>query len=261
MIPRLHLFELEDQSWFPREIRDFATDYLHFIETKFSLHRAAVGVVGEALRASGAARIVDLCSGGAGPIPLLLRDLEATGQTVSATLTDKFPNLDAFERAARNSGNRIIFREESIDAVCVPADLQGLRTLFNSFHHFPEADATRVLLDAVHARQAIAALEIPERGLRTILPMLFFTPAMVAMATLFIRPFSWRRLLWTYLVPLVPLTCWWDGLVSQFRAYTPDELSELAGGVGTTDYCWRAGKVPLGSTPGVLTYLIGWPKK
>ena len=29
------------------------------------------------------------------------------------------------------------------------------------------------------------------------------------------------RMLWTYPVPLVPLTCWWDGIVSQLRAYTP----------------------------------------
>lgn len=36
-IPRLHLFELTDQSWFPATIRDLVTDYLHFIETKRSV--------------------------------------------------------------------------------------------------------------------------------------------------------------------------------------------------------------------------------
>jgi len=29
--PRLHLFELEDQPWFPGIVHDLATDYLRFI--------------------------------------------------------------------------------------------------------------------------------------------------------------------------------------------------------------------------------------
>ena len=57
---------------------------------------------------------------------------------------------------------------------------------------------------------------------------LLLTPIYLWIATPFIRPFRWRRLFWTYVVPLVPLTCWWDGLVSQFRAYTPSELEDLA---------------------------------
>jgi hypothetical protein len=46
MLPRLQLFELEDQSRFSTTIRDLATDYIHFLETKFVLQvprRAADG--------------------------------------------------------------------------------------------------------------------------------------------------------------------------------------------------------------------------
>src|SRR5262249_59485151 len=95
--------------------------------------------------------------------------------------------------------------------------------------------------------------------LSMLVPFLFLTPLVVGLATLFIRPFWWRRLLWTYLVPLVPLTCWWDGAVSHLRAYTPAELEQLADEVGVDGYSWRAGRVPLGSAPGRLTYLIGYP--
>lgn len=35
-LPRLQLFELEDLTWFPHTIRDLATDYLHFMETRFA---------------------------------------------------------------------------------------------------------------------------------------------------------------------------------------------------------------------------------
>ena len=61
-------------------------------------------------------------------------------------------------------------------------------------------------------------------------------------------------------MPLVPLTCWWDGVVSQLRAYTVAEMEALAGEVGVDGYAWRAGRVPIGSAPGWLTYLIGYPE-
>jgi len=91
-----------------------------------------------------------------------------------------------------------------------------------------------------------------------ILPVVF-TPLFVALATPFIRPFRWGRLFWTYVVPLVPLTCLWDGLVSQLRAYTVEELDRLTGDLAPDSYQWRTDRVPIPSTPGHVTYLFGYP--
>jgi len=117
--------------------------------------------------------------------------------------------------------------------------------------------ARSVLECAVEARQPIGIFEIPERALGMMIPLLF-TPVFVAVATPFIRPFRWRRLLWTYLLPLVPLTCWWDGLVSQWRAYTVAEMLELTRGL--SDYEWTSDRVRIGGAPGHVTYLLGIPK-
>jgi len=257
-LPRLHLFELEDQPWFSAVVRDFATDYLHFIESRFSLHRPVVPLLAEALRITNSDHVVDLCSGGAGPIPALARDLAAEGTPARFTLTDRFPNLDAFVRMAGVSAGTIIFSAEPVDARDVPRELTGFRTLFNAFHHFNPADAVAVLRNAAEAGQPIGIFEIPDRRLGTLLPLFFLTPLMVWLTTPFIRPFRWRRLLWTYLIPLVPLTCWWDGIVSQLRAYTAAELEALAAEVGVDSFTWRAGRIPIGSAPGWLTYLIGY---
>ncbi|HKA06490.1 MAG TPA: hypothetical protein VKD71_04480 [Gemmataceae bacterium] len=258
-IPRLHLFELEDQPWFPKTIRDLATDYLHFMEATFSLHRPVVTLLADVLRTTRTDHIVDLCSGGAGPVPALHKALAAQGLAVRFALTDRFPNVPAFEQAAAAAPGAIEFVADSVDARAVPAALTGFRTLFNSFHHFRPTDAVAVLRDAAQARQPIGVFEIPDRRLPAILPFFFLTPFMVGLATPFIRPFRWRRLLWTYLVPLVPLTCWWDGAVSALRAYTVTELKGLADEVQIAGYTWRAGQVPIGSAPGRLTYLIGYP--
>ena len=252
---RFHLFELEDQPWFPLAIRDLATDYLQFIQSQFRLDRAMAPLVRSALDSAGTLRIVDLCSGGSGPLLLLVRELAASGVDVKATLTDLFPNIPAFAEIAAASGGRIDFERRPVDARDVPPHLAGLRTIFNGFHHLAPADARSVLHAAAAARQPIAIFEVSERSPRT-LPVLL-TPLAVWMATPFMRPFLWRRLFWTYLAPLVPLTCLWDGIVSQLRAYTVDELRALT--EGSAPMRWDIGQLPIAKGRGRLTYLTGTP--
>jgi hypothetical protein len=256
-LPRLQLFEFEDLSWFPPMIRDLATDYLRFIETRFALHEAAVPLVHHVLETLNRPSVVDLCSGGGGPVLAVYEALSSRGMRVAFTLTDKYPNLSAFDCLSSPHPGAILYIAESVDATNVPGDLVGMRTLFNAFHHFDPARARRVLECAVEARQPIGIFEIPERAVAMMIPLLF-TPLFIALATPFIRPFRWRRLLWTYLIPLVPLTCWWDGLVSQWRAYTVAEMLDLTRGL--SEFEWTAARVPLGGTPGHLTYLLGMPR-
>lgn len=256
-LPRMHLFELEDLSWFPPAIRNLATDYLVFMETLFALHKPVVPLMRRLIAESGAVHVIDLCSGGGGPVLAMYESLLAQGISVPFTLTDKYPNLGAFRRLSSLYPARILYTADSVDATDVPRDMVGLRVMFNAFHHFAPGPARAVLECAVNARQPIGIFEIPERALSTMLPLLF-TPLFVAMATPFIRPFRWRRLLWTYVFPLVPLTCWWDGLVSQFRAYTVDEMRELTRGLN--NYDWTADRIQIRGTFGHLTYLLGTPR-
>src|SRR5215831_9947905 len=167
-LPRLHLFELEDHSWFPSTIRDLATDYLHFMEMALKLDRALLPLVGRALAESGTTQIVDLCSGGSGPLPMLVKHLAAKGLPITATLTDLYPNIAAFEQIASTSDSRIAFSAEPVDARAVPASLTGLRTLFNAFHHLAPEDARSVLHAAAAARQLVAIFELSERSVRMI---------------------------------------------------------------------------------------------
>jgi hypothetical protein len=255
IVRRRQLFELEDQPWFPAVVRDLATDYLQFLQTHFRLDRAMAPLVRRALEETGTRRIVDLCSGGSGPLLLLVRDLARAGLDVHATLTDLYPNVPAFAEVAAASGGLIGFERQPIDARDVPPGLSGLRTIFNGFHHLRPDDARAVLHAAAAARQPIAIFEVSERSARS-LPVLL-TPLFVWIATPFMRPFRWRRLFWTYLLPMVPLTCLWDGIVSQFRAYTPPELRQLTD--GASPMRWDIGQIPIAKGNGRLTYVLGIP--
>ena len=258
-IPRFHLFELEDFPWFPNIIRDLATDYLQFMEARMALHRPVAPVLAEALRASGTTTVVDLCAGAGGPVVALQQELANAGVQARFILTDKYPNLPAFERIAREHA-AIEAHAKPVDATAVPSELKGFRTVFNAFHHFKPDDARAVLKSAVSARQPIGVFEIPERTIPIVIATMVFVPILVLLTTPFIRPFRLERLLFTYLIPFVPLTCFWDGFVSQLRAYTPDELRGLADSLGGVGYEWKAGKVSVsGSGPPNLTYLVGRP--
>lgn len=149
LLRRLHLFEFEDQSWFPNVWRDAMTDYLRHISSRMELYRHAIDPLERVLEKSRSTRIVDLCSGGAGPLTPIVKLWANSGRSVPATLTDLYPNHAAFEESAQDSDGLIGYRSEPVDASRVPADLEGLRTIFNGLHHFRPAVAQAVLADAV----------------------------------------------------------------------------------------------------------------
>ena len=76
----------------------------------------------------------------------------------------------------------------------------------------------------------------------------------------FIRPFSWQRLLWTYLIPAGVVFGLWDGLASCLRTYSPQELRDLTADLGDGGYRWEVGRVrSLGACR--ITYLLGIPNR
>ena len=256
---RLHLFELEDQSWFPAAWRDAGTAYLRKAAALTGQPRAMAPKIAELLRASRVRRLVDLCSGGGGPIPELLAELHAQGVEASAVLTDFYPNTEVLERVASESEGRIEFRKESVDAKRVPADLVGCRTLFNGLHHFRPEDAREILKSAADAKQPIVVFEAMERSVLAVVAVLF-APIAVLFLVPFLRPFRFSWLVFTYLIPVIPFFVMWDGVISCLRIYSVPELTQLVEGLGGDDYVWEAGRIPLGSQPVQLTYLLGYAK-
>lgn len=261
---RRQLIEIEDQSWCPAVVRDALTDYLQFITDRTEPYAPAARLLAEALRASAndrpgqsPVRVVDLGSGGGGPWRRLVRRLRDSGVPAQIRLTDLHPNIDAFDRIARETDGAVSGEARAISADAVPEDLEGFRTIFTAFHHFPPPLARRVLADAIARGQGIAVFESTTRSALCLLVMLL-VPHVVWLVTPFIRPFRWSRLLLTYVFPVIPTVAFVDGVVSCLRTYTPDELRELAESVdGAMGYEWTAGYAGGGPIP--MTYLLGMP--
>jgi hypothetical protein len=256
-VRRLHLLELEDQSWFPARLRDAGTAYLRFAADAAGHSALLVPVLARALHASGARRIVDLCSGGGGPIATVVRDLAQRGIGVEALLTDLYPNAAGL-RALAGASPRIRFEEKPVDATAVPRELDGFRTLFNAFHHFRPEQARRILADAAAARQPIAVFELVSRQ-PFVLASMLFAPLLAAISMFLLRPLRWDWIALSWLVPVIPLFVLWDGFVSCLRVYSPEELEGLVQGLGAPDYRWEIGRIRLGAAPAHASYLIGMP--
>ena len=254
---RLHVFEFEDQKWFPAFLRDYGTDFLQFLSNRTKLYKPILPILEEGLKASGTDQIIDLASGGGGGLLWLNSELKKTVPKLKIMLTDYFPNHAAFEHTKKQADN-FEYRETPIDARKVPKDLKGLRTQFLSLHHFKPEDAQLILQNAVDAKSGIAIFEAQERSLPSILAMLF-SPISVLLTTPFIRPFKLGRVLFTYIIPIVPLFVLWDGVVSSLRTYSVKEMESLVANLKDKEtFDWKIERLKSG--PGVILYLLGVPK-
>jgi hypothetical protein len=251
---RVELTEIHEQGWFPQKLRDDVTDTLQFILNAARFYQPIAVRLGGALRAAESDQVLDLCSGAGGPWIWLQRTLiKQTAMPRKVTLTDRYPNLAAFRRAQQASDDAIDYCTEPIDAQKIPPGLWGFRTIFSSLHHFTPEQVTAILQDAVDRGEGIGFFEAAKRRPRFVLWAACLMPLATFCLVPFMRPFRLSRLIWTYLLPVIPFVMSFDGVLSCLRAYLPAELEELAAGVGAGHYTWEVGET------GAVTYLVGSP--
>lgn len=258
----LHLFEFMDLPWYPQAFRRIQTDYLQFVATLGSGHKYLIPLFKKAMQHARTNQIIDLCSGGTGPWIRLKEEFEQEGVFANISLTDKYPDPESIQKWAPRQG--ITYLRESVDAMNVPPHLKGMRTMFEGFHHFTPEQAKAILRDAVEKRVAIGIFEAslkPPFGTILLLLAPIITLASYFFMTPFIKPRTLSRFFWTYVIPLVPLTTSWDGVISLLRVYSPQELEELTSSFLSADYIWEIGQAPTGTPIFTFAYLVGYPVK
>ncbi len=260
ILKRIELGEIHDQPWCPRVLRNAVTDFLQYSTNHWGQYTPLLPTLCYFLQRVDARQIIDLCSGGCGPWQGLYGTISrAFGKSFRIILTDRYPNLAAFQLARDLSGGVIDFREEPLDACALPKEIDGFRTLFGSFHHFAPALAQQVLQDAVDSGHGIGIFEMTDRRLATVLTMLT-APLFVLLHTPNIRPFRWSRLLLTYLLPVVPLLVMVDGIISCLRSYTPEELTAMTASLTGSPYEWEIQRRNSPRSPFPIISVIGCPK-
>ncbi len=129
-----------------------------------------------------------------------------------------------------------------------------------SFHHMNSETAKKILQDAQSSQQPICIYEISDNSLPNILwwialPLNFL---MTFFITPFVKPLSWKQIVFTYFIPVLPFYFAWDGAVSNVRTYTLKDLDELTKDLKSENYIWKKGVL---KGRGKKIYLLGLPKK
>ena len=255
---RLHLFEFEDQEWFPETIRNYMTDYLRIVSDTFNFYESVIPVIQKGVEKSGTNQIIDMASGGGGGWLSISKKILYAIPDVSIKLTDFYPNIEAFKKIQKEYPHLFDYAETSVDARNVPKELKGLRTQFLSFHHFKSGDAKKILQNAVDANQPIAIFEAIERNVEGFIKALG-VPLTTYALTPFIKPFDKKRLFFTYIFPVVPFFTGFDGFVSVCRMYSQDEMRSLVASLSNTEkFEWEIGVKRKGIMG--VQYLLGYPK-
>lgn len=255
---RIHALEWEDEKWFPKNWRDYGTDYLRFIAVKLDIYKATLPIIQKGKHSSKQSEWVDCASGGGGGLINLAKALKNDNPNLKIILTDFYPNIKAFERTLNEVPGMFEYQKESIDAKNLPVHLQGkFRTLFGAFHHFRPNDAQKILQNAVDTNSPIAIFEPVGKNFASWMSMLF-VPLNVLLFTPFIRPVRWKVLPFIYLIPIIPLYILWDGIASILRMYSEKELKEMVAKLNNSEsYIWEIGKTK-GAMP--INYLLGIKK-
>ena len=263
---RVQLVELEDLPWMPAAIRDGGTDLLDFGFERVGFYRGVVPKLTALLEDTRSTEVVDLCSGGGGGALHAIRALRADDHDdVRVVLTDRFPNEAGRARVVQRGDPRLTYREDPIDALAVPSELDGVRTMWGALHHFPPEAVATLITSIVRDGKPLAFFDVAASPALRRMPIglaplaMALNAAALFLASLlmvpFVRPLRASRWALTYLVPLIPTLVAWDGTVSAMRAYAPDELLALAGAVpGGDEYVWDAGVV------GSALYFTGRPR-
>ncbi len=141
--------------------------------------RQFVAACCRAIRESGSHDVVDLCSGGGGPwLSAGWRAARVSREWPLTVVVDRQIPQFCFKVPAQRSGETLRAVAESVDVTAVPAQLQGFRTIFASFHHFSDPVATNILEDAVRAGEGIGTAEVTSRTLKAMV-IISFIPLLV----------------------------------------------------------------------------------
>ncbi|WYZ35657.1 hypothetical protein EsH8_X_000304 [Colletotrichum jinshuiense] len=261
LIPRFHLFEIDDQTWFPSFLRAYVQEGLHaawVLRIPVLQPSSPAGITAQVLQRILGPRLpsytfIDFCAGSGGPTPAIERavnrHLTAQKQpNVDFVLTDLHPNTEAWARAAANS-NHIGYEPESVDAANAPRDLiagytsKGKKVfrLFNlAFHHFDDPLAKAILKNTIGTSDGFAIFELQGRDLYSLL-----MPAILGIGCFLFAPLhAWRLrslavLVFTYLIPILPFVLTFDGYISALRTRTPDEVEALMKSCGASTEGWE----------------------
>lgn len=254
---RIHLFEFEDFAWFPDFLRVCLTNYIVTFHRLLDSASNISNLLDDLISRSGHTQIVDLCSGGGGPMLWVYNRLKKDHADLKLTMTDLYPNGSAARRIGQEGA--VIYSPQAVNAANVPKDMNGIRTMICSMHHMPPERLKDILSNAQESKQPFLGYEISDNSFPKWIWWIAFPINIltVLLVTPMVRPMTWQQLVFTYLIPVLPILIAWDGAVSNARTYTLNDMEFVLSDLPASNYKWETGS--LEGKGGKKLYLKGMP--
>jgi len=265
---RLELFEFEDFHWLPTTIRSGLTNLIKELHRLMGTSDILSNLLLEIYKKLKFEQIVDMGSGSGGPMIEVIEILnhEMPDNPIKLILSDFYPSPAIVDSINNRMQTMIHYHEQPIDARNMGSTPPGLKTMIASFHHMSPEVAQKILESAEISKEPILIYEIAKNNIPVVvwwllLPVsLFILIIMSLLLTPFVRPLTWQQLLFTYVIPIIPIIYAWDGQASLMRTYTSEDIeSMLASTPNNPDYSWKIEVAKKANGKKVGYYILGSP--
>ncbi|KAF7531333.1 hypothetical protein G7054_g8964 [Neopestalotiopsis clavispora] len=277
LIPRLHLFEIDDQPWFPPYLRARVQDGLMHAWT-FSLpflwSNSPATLVARILQRSLGSQVsqytfIDFCAGAAA-----YAVYRKGSECLPVKLVAVFGPAAALDHGCRLEDHALIAAASKhvtyvpfpVDASDAPEGLiekyksRGRRVfrLFNlAFHHFDDPLARAILRNTVETSDGFGIFEMQDRSLGSLVTC-FMYGFFILLCAPFFYWWSPARLFFVYAMPIVPFVLVFDGIISSLRTRTPEEVEILLRtcGADTSEWEIKSGRERFLWPTGYLNWIV-----
>lgn len=265
---RKELFEFEDFDWLPNNIRVGITNLIRLLHKIVGTTETLTLLIEDLRTKYQFDTIVDLGSGSGGPMIEVIEELNSkqSKNKVKLLLTDLHPNPKTVDEINKSGNDKVSYLKESVNAVNIGETPTGLKTMIASFHHISPQNTKKILQSAEENREPILIYEIAKNNIPFVLWLLLLPISltilfiMVLFMTPFVKNLTISQLVFTYLIPIIPIVYAWDGQASLMRTYTFDDIRELIGNTNNDNYEWLIGDGLRGNGKKQGYCVIGTPK-
>ena len=220
----LYLFEFCDQAWIPQGARECLYEVMDACNSGLrSFNRQVARSAIQTARANDLKTIIEL-GAGRGPVTTELTRHEDTAG-LKLVPCDLVPNIDAYRKLEEAHPDRVVPIYSPVDLTKPQVALNdAVLVLAGMMHHIPFALRPAVLKTLTQTNSQVAIYEpLLRTWLSMFMALLSFFPALWLPITFFNRPGKLRRILWCWLIPIVPYMFAWDGVTSCLRQWTVAE--------------------------------------
>jgi len=241
---RFQLGELHEQPWLPSCIREGVTESLSFLHRISGFYRKASKILFSWSRNLSSGDVLELGSGtGNSSREMAAALARKKKRTPRICLSDLYPYTEQYKKHREQFPDVFTYEETPVDALHADVHRGTGIMICDAFHHFSPDQARKIVLNAQKKAEGLLIFETMERRLYWIFACLFCTLVVIPVSSLFIFPSSLRKLVFTLMIPVIPIVMAIDGVVSVFRMYTGEELADLTGQTGRNDFKWETGTV------------------